>query len=130
MSPVFTKGKQMGNSDTGVQSKPVSFGHENFSAIQGKLFTLLSAYKETMTQVVITPTTLTYTQLPEHGDLVIGVMVEVPFDRYELIAFLVSPGMTWFGPEWWLNDQLDTYPTELHLFKVDEYPSVDFNKSK
>jgi hypothetical protein len=96
-----------------------------FSDASQELFELLLVHPN-LTQLVITPKQLIFTQfvfVTEDNkqvaveDKAIIVKTSTPIDRFDLIAFLATPRIPYFGAEEWLYNLLDRYPKSLGVFR-------------
>jgi hypothetical protein len=73
---------------------------------------------------------ITFKQASGHSDLQVKVDADEALDRFDLIAFLVTPHMVDFGHEAWLSEQFEQYPIRLVIYNADNSPTADTSLSK
>ena len=79
----------------------------SFSKISNDLFTIISSHL-VINRLEIAERTLTFKANSDGAEyLIITVATDESINQYDLIAFLVSPGIGHFGRDKWLSEQYE-----------------------
>jgi|GEM_PF-6725257 len=102
-----------------------------FSEASADAFSLLKSQPHmTHVEIEVPKHEVRFSRAPGHDNFEIRVQTLKPLDRLVLIAFLVSPGLSFFWGESWLNDQFETYPEVLAISDSTDGWFVDVARSK
>ncbi|MDB5160280.1 MAG: hypothetical protein JWO99_543 [Candidatus Saccharibacteria bacterium] len=93
----------------------IDFDAPTFSKISNDLFAILGNHRD-INRLEISLHTLTFKKVtPDEDLLLISVAVDEPIEQFELIAFLVSPGIGNFGREDWLAGRFDHFGSTFSI---------------